>query len=349
MPRSGRHALMRWLPRSLSAFQLFRFALVITALAVLLLKVGRVDPLQRLAGAHVEFIAMAVVVVIVDGMVRAWNWWQLIRAMRIAPTVGYGAVLRIFWAGAFLGQAVPSAAGMDAMRAVLASRTFGGRVSEHAAAVVVLNMFGLMAGCTIGLAVAAWLFLTDPGAGAPAVMIVLFSGALSAAVTAFWLVHRQRGLLLCMLRLMRGPALKLRRGLRRFAQRLLIFDRSHVRIAPIVAVSLLTQAMRATMFALIGSSVGIVLPAGVWASLVPANMLSAYIPYSIGGYGGDQAALVYFVTAFGISAGSALAFALILPLMHITFNMLGGLCVLADHGASGSAIRIATGSEADET
>jgi uncharacterized protein (TIRG00374 family) len=340
---------MRWLPRSLSGFKLVRFALVIAALAALLLKVGRADPLQRLAGAHVEFIAIAVVVVIIDGMVRAWNWRQLMRAMRIAPNVGYGMVLRLFLAGGFLGQAVPSTAGTDAVRAVLASRSFGGRVSEHAAAVVALNLISLMAGCTVGLAVAAWLFLTAPGHGVRPVAILLFAGALSAAVTAFWLVHRQRALLLCMLRLMGGPALKLRRGLRRFMHRLLVFERFHVSIAPILAVSFLTLAMRATIFALIGSSVGIVLPAGVWASLVPAIMLSSYIPYSIGGYGGDQAALVYLVTAFGISAGSALAFALILPLMALPLIMLGGLFVLSNHGASDSATGVATGSGANKT
>jgi uncharacterized protein (TIRG00374 family) len=340
---------MRWLPRSLSTFKLVRFVLGITALAVLLLKVGRADPLQRLAGAHLGLIAMAVVVQIIDGVVRAWNWRQLICAMHIAPKVGYGMVLRLFWAGAFLGQAVPSTAGTDAVRAILASRSFGGRVSEHVAAVVALNMISLMAGCTVGLAVAAWLFLTAPGHGVRPVVILLFAGALTAAVTAFWLVHRQRALLLWALRLMRGPSLKLRGGLRRFTHRLLIFDRFHVPIAPIFAVSFLTLAMRATMFGLIGSSVGIVLPAAVWASLVPAAMLSAYIPYSIGGYGGDQAALVYLVTAFGVSAGSALAFALILPLMAMTFNMLGGLFLLSNHGASGSAIGIASGPGTDKS
>ncbi len=340
---------MRWLPWSLSTFKLVRFVLVITALAVLLLKVGRADPLQRLAGAHVGFIAMAVVVQIIDGMVRTWNWRQLICAMRIAPKVDYSMVLRLYWVGAFLGQTVPSVAGTDAVRAILASRSFGGRVSEHVAAVVALNVISLMAGCTVGLAVAAWLFLTAPGRGVRPIVILLFAGALTAAVTAFWSAQRQRALLVWALRLMRGPLLQLRRGLRRFTHRLLIFDRFPVPIASIFAVSFLTLAMRATIYSLIGSSVGIVLPAAVWASLVPAAMLSGYIPYSIGGYGGDQAALVYLVTAFGVSAGSALAFALILPLMAITFNILGGLFVLSNRYAAGSAIGIASGPGADKS
>ncbi|HWW19816.1 MAG TPA: lysylphosphatidylglycerol synthase transmembrane domain-containing protein [Steroidobacteraceae bacterium] len=326
--------------KSFPAFKLVRMALAIGALVALWLKVQRTHPLERLAGARLEFIALAVVVVILDGMARAWNWRQLIRSMHVAPTVGYGMVLRLFWSGAFLGQVVPSTAGTDALRAILASRAFGGRMSEHAAAVVVLNIVSLAAGCAVGLGVAAWLFATDPQHGVRPILVLLFAAALGAALILYYLVHSQRGVLLWVLRRMRGPAMKVRRPLRRFTQRLIVLERHHIGLLPILAVAVLTLVTRATMFGLIGYATGIVLPAGVWASLVPGNMLSGLIPYSVAGYGGDQAAMVYFVTAFGISAGAAVAFALILPLMAMTFNMLGGLFVMSDHGASRSAIQV---------
>jgi uncharacterized membrane protein YbhN (UPF0104 family) len=61
---------------------------------------------------------------------------------------------------------------------------------------------------------------------------------------------------------------------------------------------------------------------------VPAYALSGLLPYNVGGYGGDQAAIVYILTGFGVPGGEALAFALIVPLITVTFNMFGGLAVL---------------------
>jgi uncharacterized membrane protein YbhN (UPF0104 family) len=62
---------------------------------------------------------------------------------------------------------------------------------------------------------------------------------------------------------------------------------------------------------------------------VPAYLLSGIIPYSVAGYGGDQAAIVYMLTGFGADAAAALVFALIVPIITMTYNMLGGLPILA--------------------
>jgi uncharacterized membrane protein YbhN (UPF0104 family) len=159
---------------------------------------------------------------------------------------------------------------------------------------------------------------------------VLFAGVLAAATCGYWLLHRQRGLLLDVLRRVGPRGRKLRRGARRFMHRLLVFERYDVRVSPILAIAFVTQMTRATMYALVGLAVGVALPAPAWLALVPTYMLSGLIPYSVSGYGGDQAAIVYILTGFGAAAGTALAFALVVPLMTVTFNMLGGLNLLFD-------------------
>jgi uncharacterized membrane protein YbhN (UPF0104 family) len=82
------------------------------------------------------------------------------------------------------------------------------------------------------------------------------------------------------------------------------------------------------MYALVGLSVGVSLPFPAWLALVPAYSLSGLLPYNVSGYGGDQAAIVYVLTGFGVPGGEALAFALIVPLITVTFNMLGGLFLM---------------------
>jgi uncharacterized protein (TIRG00374 family) len=304
-----------------------RIAFALGVLAYLILRLDHTNPLQRLATANPLFIVAAVVAVIVDGMIRAWNWGQLIRAMHLSPKVQYSKVLGIYWACSFLGQVVPSTVGTDALRAVMASRKIGGHVSAHGAGVVMLNAMNLIAGCSAGLACAVWMILTRQQGVRPPV-VLLFAAALSAAAFGYWMLRKQRGLLLCILRRFHGRWRGLRRGLRRFMHRLLVFERFDVPVSPILAVAFVTQMTRATMYAMVGLSVGLVLPPPAWLALVPASMLSGLVPYSVSGYGGDQAAMVYIVTGFGVAAGMALAFALIVPLLTITFNMLGGFNLL---------------------
>jgi uncharacterized protein (TIRG00374 family) len=309
---------MRWI----------RLALAIASLVVLMTKIGHARPLERLAAANLWYILLAVGVVIIDGMTRAWNWTQLVRAMHIAPRVSYTTVLGLHWGGAFLGQVVPSTVGTDALRVMLAARKIGGHVSAHWAAIAMLNLISLTTGCAAALACALWLTLARPDQGVRPIAIALFVGALMAGVIGYWMLRSQRGIILRILQRMHGPWRKLRRGLRRFMHRVLIFERQHVRIAPIIAIAFVTLLTRASVYALVGLGVGLVLPFPAWVALVPAYMLSGLIPYSVSGYGGDQAAVVYLLTGFGANAGVALAFALIVPLMSLSYNMLGGFSVL---------------------
>jgi uncharacterized protein (TIRG00374 family) len=312
-----------------SASTIFRIAIGLAVLAVLVLKVGHARPLERLSSARPMFILLAVVVVIADGLVRVWNWTQLIRAMRLAPKVPYGRVLSVSWAGAFLGQVVPSTAGTDAVRALLAARIIGGPASAHAAAIVMMNALSLVVGCVTGIGCALWFASAADGHGVRLLALATFLAALAAALVCYWLLSSQRGLLLRVLRWMRGPWRRLRRPVRRFTHKLLVFERYHVNLLPIVAVAFLTLLTRATMYALVGLAVGVALPFPAWVALVPAYLLSGIIPYSVAGYGGDQAAIVYMLTGFGADAAAALVFALIVPIITMTYNMLGGLPILA--------------------
>jgi uncharacterized membrane protein YbhN (UPF0104 family) len=170
--------------------------------------------------------------------------------------------------------------------------------------------------------------------------VALFAIAFGAAVVGYIVLRTQRGLILRVMRRMHGRWRKLRRGLRRFMHRLLVFERYHVGASPIIAVAFITLLTRATMYALVGMAVGVTLPFPAWVALVPAYSLSGLMPYNVSGYGGDQAAIVYILTGFGVGGGEALAFALVVPLITVTFNMLGGLAVMFG-GLSASARPIA--------
>ncbi len=317
------------MPRvSVSYTRLVRPLLAVGLLGLLFMNLDHAEFLRKLSSAKPLFILAAVGAVVIDGLVRAWNWTQLIRAMHPDKSARFGTVLSLYWAGSFMGHFLPSTAGTDAIRAMLAARRVGGPVSAHAAGVVMLNLLSLISGCAVGLACLAWIWFTSDGREMRWIAFALFSGPVCVGLSGYWLLRNQRGLVLQLLRRMPGRLRKLRRGIRRFVDRLLVFERLDVSARPVIGISILTLLTRASMYALVGRAVGIDLALPAWVALVPGYALSGLMPYSVSGYGGDQAAIVYFLTGFGAPAGGALAFALIVPLITMVFNMLGGFTLL---------------------
>lgn len=194
---------MSLLPKlPVSAGRAMRFALAIGILGLLVLKLNNAKPFERLAATKPIFVLLAISVLAIEDMARAWNWTKLIRGMYVAPRVGYGTVLRIYWMSGFLGQFVLAGVGTDALRAVMATRSIGGHPSAQGAAVVMLNVIGLTVSCAAALVCAAWLALAGHHQGVRMFEVVLYAGVIVAAVVGYWLLHWQRGAVLRLLRLM---------------------------------------------------------------------------------------------------------------------------------------------------
>jgi len=314
----------------LRLFKLLRILAALALLGWLINRVGHTDLLERIRDARVELLLLALVIIVLDGLLRALNWRQLIVAMRLAPQVPYGKLLACFWSSSFLGQVIPSTAGTDALRVLSASRAIGGSMGAHAAAIVLLNAISLIAGCLIGLVCLPFLGLAQGGAsGLRPAVAVLFGTAVLGAISVYLLVKYQRGFALRLLRKLRGrKGFKLRRGLRRFMGNLLVFDRYATRALPVFGVACLTLLTRSAAFAFAGAAVHLQLPVLAWLTLTPSIMLSGLVPYSVAGYGGDQAASVYFLTGFGALPAKALALALLMPLVPMSFNLLGAIPLL---------------------
>lgn len=195
-----------------SARRAIRFALAIGILGLLVLKINNAKPFERLAATTPIFVLLAVSVLALEDMARAWNWTKLIRAMHVAPRVGYGTVLRIYWMSGFLGQLVPAGVGTDALRAVMATRSIGGHPSGQGAAVVMLNAIGLTVSCAAALVCAAWLALAGHHQSVRMLAVVLYAAVILGAVVGYWLLHWQRGAVLRLLRCMPASLRKVRRG-----------------------------------------------------------------------------------------------------------------------------------------
>ena len=281
------------------------------------------DTLSRADGA---LLAAAFASVVAYSAVRAWTWRQLLLALGIRRSKSLQDVLGCYATGALLGTVLPSTAGTDAVRAVLAQRRFGGTLASHLAAIVVLNAVSWLAACVLGLISLA--VLRD--AVIALVAAPLFCGVIAGIVATYWLLRHRRAWWLLLLRKMPTRLRPARRQLRRFADCLMVFERARVRFGPVLAAALLAQLGVATMWSLTAAAVGIELGHAFWVVYAPLVSAVALVPVSVSGFGADQAAFVYVLGLVAVPASLAFVASALGSTVKILFNLtIGGLAFAA--------------------
>ena len=119
---------------------------------------------------HVPTLAVASILCVADRLLMSYKWGILLKVQRIE--IPFWLNLSIYSASAFVGLALPSTVGADALRAVWVSRRAG-----HAAAVtssiVFERLVGFAIGSLFGIAGIVYLFLHGDGAGPLRTMVVL--------------------------------------------------------------------------------------------------------------------------------------------------------------------------------
>jgi len=282
--------------------------------------------LETLAGADGALLAAAFASVVAYSAVRAWTWRQLLLALGIRRSKSFRDVLGCYATGALLGTILPSTAGTDAARAVLAQRRFGGTLAAHLAAIVVLNAVSWLAACMLGLIALA--VLEDPVIAL--VAAPLFFGIIGGLVAIHWLLRDRRGWWLLLLRKMPTSLRRVRRQLRRFAGCLMVFERARARFGPVLAAALLAQLGVATMWALTAAAVGIELDHAFWVVYAPLVSAVALLPVSVSGFGADQAAFVYVLGLVAVPASLAFVASALGAAVKILFNLaVGGVAFAA--------------------
>jgi hypothetical protein len=215
---------------------------------------------------------------------------------------GAVAAARAYLVAALMGMLLPSSASTDALRIVLAQRMFGGRPSMYAASIVILNVLGLISACALGLLCMGVLVAQGraPAYSLPAAFV--FVCVVVTGVGLHLGLKRYRWLLLLTLRRVgRRRWYALRRGVRRFIDALLVFERANVRFVARALVATAAAFFSASAFQAIALAVGVDLPVQVWCAVVPLFSLFGLLPISVSGFGGAQAVHVFLLAAFAVA------------------------------------------------
>ena len=97
--------------------------------------------------------------------------------------------------------------------------------------------------------------------------------------------------------------------------------------------SAIVQVANAALVWLIAQGMGIAVPFGYYAVLVPMVSLLTLLPISVNGMGLREGATVLFLAPWGVADGTAVTLALLWFATHLAVSMLGGLVYLFGHFA----------------
>ena len=302
-----------------------RFVAALLILGWLFHVAGAAAVWHRLETARPEFLALAVLCCIGEYAARVLNWRKCLRAM-LEPCGTYRRLAGVYFFSSLLGQVVPSSLGTDALRVALAQRSFGGCAGTVTASLVVLNAQTLFAG--IFLTVLGFSILNLQGRlPQELVPILQLLALLAITIPMFYTLLRVRKdlVIVGLRRLSFRRLLRFRRGLRRFVDAMLVFERSQASsLGGLLLTAMLAVTLQAGLFGFTAAAFGLHLPLPVWLALPPIVALAAVLPMSVLGFGAHQGAVVLVLMAFAAPVDAALACGLVAGGIATTFLVSAG-------------------------
>jgi uncharacterized membrane protein YbhN (UPF0104 family) len=302
-------------------------AIAATVLVAVLWHAGWQSTVRQLAGLETSLLVVTAALCLADGLIRVWNWQKLLVALSLRVPRMYRRLLSCHYAGTFVGCTVPSTAGTDVVRAALATNALGGHLAFHTAPLLTLNVLNLCGGSVLGLLGLALLAGTDVPPALFVLSLGLFSCVLCAGVAGFIALRHHRPTLLWCLRRLGLRWFWLRRIARKFFAGLGGGSLAAASLAPIFASSIVTQALRALAMTLVAHALGVDLPLGLWFVVGPLTKFSGLLSFSILGFGGDQAVLVFLLAPFHVDPSLAVAASLAYAATAFATNVVFGALV----------------------
>lgn len=313
-------ASVRWL----------RLLFSIGIVALLVVVAGPEQIVDSLRGTKPIFLFLSFAAVAIEGSLRALNWSALLRSTLQQKSIPVGQLTLSYFAAAFLGSFVPSSAGTDLLRAAASHRLIGGRVSFHAAAVVMLNAVSWVVGCGLGLIAAATLVLSADMPVMLQPIVAILAAILIGGPMLYALLGVRRDIAILALRQLRPRWYRLRHSLRHFLDSVLVYTRSQAGLGVVILAATSALLMQSAGFMLAGLALDLNVPLPAWVLLVPVAAIARLLPLSISGFGASQAANAVVLQAFGLSLAEAMAVSTLIPAIG-TVNRLvvGGIALFA--------------------
>ena len=296
---------------------------ILVAVALTVFVFWRSDPravLQAATGARLLPLLAAVGLVLADRALMAYRWLVLLRPFATPEGPRFLAVMRIFFVSTFVGTFLPASVGGDAVRAYALTRH---EVAGPAALASVLmdRILGVLSILVMGVAglVIARTLVWDPVV-ATSLVLTAAGCAVAAAV-----VFSRRAEDLAERVLSRLPVASVQRVGGRLMSAMRAYGTRRSDLLNVLVGSVGVQVLRIVQAYLLGLSLGIDQPLGVYFAFVPVILLVMLLPVTVNGLGTSQAAFVWFFSRVGVPNPSAFALSILFVALGIVGNLPGGL------------------------
>jgi uncharacterized protein (TIRG00374 family) len=249
---------------------------------------------------------------------------QWVVLLRDRSQLGWRRLASVFLRATFIGQALPTGVGGDAVRAVEVGRTLG--YGTALGSVITSHLMGMLAmGCW---AVAGSLFVS----GLPAGTSRILAGAFLAVVTLLALaaLNSDRILLRC-----RG-AHRLTRVLPEIGRSLGSYRRQRRLLVSAFAVCLIGWALSLVSMVLFARSVGADPGWQIFALAVPVSLAATLLPVTINGFGVREGIFVGLLAHAGVGSVAATAIAVFADIQILPVALVGGAVCLGRLGSTRS-------------
>ncbi|MGH9307160.1 MAG: lysylphosphatidylglycerol synthase transmembrane domain-containing protein [Acidimicrobiales bacterium] len=261
-----------------------------------------------------ELIALALVVTLGGMVLSAIRWQLVLRAMELPTKIR--TAIRLYLAGLFVGNFLPSTVGGDLLR-ISRLPTATGERSGPFASVVLERLTGWLVLPVITLAT----LMINPGLlhlGRASRVAVFLSGGTLVALMGILTVAGHPRL---------GGRLTERQGWARFLGAIhmgLACFRHRPRAAfGVLAVSLAYQLVIAIGVYVAAGALELHVSFTAVMAFMPAVAIVSVIPVTIGGLGVREGAFVLFLHPLGVSTSQAIALGLVVYAMNLLISLLG--------------------------
>ncbi len=298
---------------------LFAAKLLVSAglLAFLLHRVSLAPVLGRLADADAGLLLAAFLAFLLQMALTGLRYARVGDALG-AP-MGAATALRLVLVGHFLGQALPSAVGGDAVRIWMATR-LGIPLGRAASAVLCDRGVAFLVLMAIALA-AGPLFLARIADDGARLFLLVPALAIAAAALAIALA-REAPLAWLAARGMPGAMLALARDIRATTR--------GPGAGAIVALAAIAQLGFIASVWLAARGLGIEAGLGDCLVVVPPVIIATLLPVSIAGWGVREGAMVFGFGLLGVAAADALALSILVGIANVAAGLPGAALWLAE-------------------
>lgn len=271
---------------------------------------------------ELSWIAMAILLVVVDRVLMAYRWVVLLRPIAPAERPPLGALMRLFFVSTFAGSFLPASVGGDAVRAYGLTRL---QVTPGAAVASVLldRLLGVVSIVLVGIAA---LLLVNAGnllsnrAVSAAVLLASMGCAAGAAV-----VFSARAARAAQQMAARLPFAPLRAIATELADATRAYASFRTDLGNVLAGSVAVQVLRVIQAYCLGRALGIDASPGVYFAFIPLILLVMLLPVTINGIGTSQMAFVWFFGRVGVPQAEAFALSVLFVALGVVGNLPGGL------------------------